>query len=530
MSVAVFWPHSPEPARLRLPFPALGVRAFDGTGQARRSGALLNVMQLAGWRLLLQGGAHGAHARLHLRAGTQPERLIRVHLPPDAQATTLRLQDCYDTVQDLLACEDEVDAQVMMRVHMNDAPPFVLKIARYGARLTLLDDQALLDAPDTALWADAHLDALRLHALRLACPDEVPTVLSMATSHGAPTGAWSLTPLLRGSPQRSAGAWLLYPPADAPLPFRPTLFRVAGDPPLTSRLAEAIHITETRYREPAMDAAIAAMADDFSDPGWTLLETLATHLAHLPLATLDLWRRLAQSSAGMAALALRWSHLPEGFVARFADELPFAWEQVRLADWQAAVARLHAQCQALRRPTDPEPASAQVFEAMLKRQCDAVCEHAGALDYLLAIARGAFASEAEAAQLPRLRMLAPQARTLLLDGEQSERMAVLRRQHEGVTPTPQITALLNQAQRDPALRTLLCHEVSADAAPLVNLPLLLAAQAMGATTFAWPHDTALMAELRALKDADPAWFDHAFNQTVLHYADQPVRDVLSARQ
>ena len=74
------------------------------------------------------------------------------------------------------------------------------------------------------------------------------------------------------------------------------------------------------------------LASDFLNEDWEKVEQLAGQVGHLPLPTLDIWRRFAHSPRGMAALALRLSSLKPEFITRFSQELPFAWFLAGLSD------------------------------------------------------------------------------------------------------------------------------------------------------------------------------------------------------
>ena len=50
VDLEVYWSHTTTVAKLRVPFPAKGVRAFDGAGHKLADGALLAAQHLAGTR------------------------------------------------------------------------------------------------------------------------------------------------------------------------------------------------------------------------------------------------------------------------------------------------------------------------------------------------------------------------------------------------------------------------------------------------------------------------------------------------
>ncbi len=66
IELEAYWPHSAVPARFRLPFPAHGVRVFDGDGRALVNNSLLAVQQLHGVRILVSGGQINCRADMKI--------------------------------------------------------------------------------------------------------------------------------------------------------------------------------------------------------------------------------------------------------------------------------------------------------------------------------------------------------------------------------------------------------------------------------------------------------------------------------
>lgn len=506
VEVEVYWRHTTSPVQIRLPFPAKGARAFDANGQELRSGALLVAHQLAGVRLLILGGSAAAMPNmaleLQLRGGI--ERIEHRLYPPWGSAKVeVRLQDFSSDIQHLLSTDDSPDAQVQVVLRIGGAEHFRLHLARYAAKLEKNGPQISLDANGINALTPETLDTLPVLALRLERPGDEAIPLAACASEGVPTGAWSFSPELR-----EPGSWLIFPGQDAPLPFRPTLWTVAGEVRTESPLARAIGISDTVKRETALDEVIAAMSADFLEPCWIELERLAGQVGHLPLTTLDLWRRFARSPHGMAALALRFGGLPSGFLERFELELPFAWEVVPFEAWKHAVDSLDRQCKG----SYGDESGSLVFRTHLDGRIADLTSRHGALYFLLGLASANSHPEA-INHVQALRGYGATADACLFHGEDSLLMQLRRRQANDDWPSG-VNAFLAQARSNPGHARFLCPTQHGFHDGVINLPLLLAVQVATSQTEDWFTDPAAIHALRAHRAFDPDWFDEAYNLTI----------------
>ena len=110
------WPQNPTTARLRLPFPARGVHAFDGQGRALTPNAWLPIHRLAGVRLVAVGAGMELAMWLRLQRPNQPRAPAHVRIPlrvaPGQSRVEVRLQDFATDIDLLLAADDLLDAWV----------------------------------------------------------------------------------------------------------------------------------------------------------------------------------------------------------------------------------------------------------------------------------------------------------------------------------------------------------------------------------------------------------------------------------
>ncbi len=506
IDLEVYWRHTTTPARLSLPFPAKGARTFDANGKELRSGALLAAHQLAGVRLLILGGSPTAMPNialeLQLKGGIQRIE-HRLYPPVGSARVEVRLQDFSSNVQHLLSTDDSPDAQVQAVLRIGGAEHFRLHLARYAAKLEKNGSQISLDASGMNALTTESLTTLPVLALRLERPGDEAIPLTACASEGVPTGAWIFSPELR-----EPGSWLIFPGPDAPLPFRPTLWSVKGEVHTESPLARAIGIFDTVERETALDEVIAAMSADFLEPCWIELERLAGQIGHLPLTTLDLWRRFARSPHGMAALALRFGGLPSGFLERFDLELPFAWEIVPFAAWKQAIGCLKRQCIGA---YSDEAGSLIFLTHMDGRIADWAARHPS-LQYLLGLATATM-NVASANNIPALKFVGNAAGVQLFDGENSHVQRLLRLHAEDDWPTG-VNRFVAQARAHPAQAQFLCPTRHDFHDGVINLPLLLAVQVATIQTEDWFTNPAAIHALRTHRAFDPDWFDEAYNLTI----------------
>lgn len=487
-------------AKLTLPFPAQGARAFDGMGKELVSGAMLAAHLLAGVRIQVLGGRQNPRMELEFgMAGTK--RTHPLQGLPGSLGLVIRLQDYAADIQHLLSTDDGPDAVVTAVIRIGGVEQFRLRQARYAARLEKSGGQIGLDKLDGIPLET--LAALPILALRLERPGDEAIALPCRDSEGVASGMWDFSPATR-----EPGAWLIYPGANATLPFRPTLWTVTGEVDTDSPLAQAIGIADPGEREAALDQVVAAMAAHFLEPCWLEFERLAGQIGHLPLTTLDLWRRLARSPQGMAALALRFGSLPQGFIDRFEQELPFAWEAISFITWRRAMECLLRQC----KESFGEEAGAGLFPIHLDARIKDLSANHGALAFLLGIASADFLPAAKR-EAQGLAYLGQQSAQQLFEGESSLSMKLRQRHADEQWPSGS-NPILSSARSQTEVAGMLHPQALGYLDGAINLPLLLAAQAATHQTDNWFTHPAHIHVLRAHRAFDPDWFDEAYNLTI----------------
>lgn len=477
---------------------------FDASGTELRTGSLLAAEQLAGVRVSILDGGCNSNMTLEIKSGHGDHaRKHQLSALPGALGVEVRLQDYASDIQHLLSTDDSPDARVRIELRVGGSEPYRLNVARYAAKLVKDGSAIGLDDDDFAMLTPEEIKALPVMALRLERPGDESIRLSPRISDGVPTGSWAFA-----TETREPGCWLIYPGSDAQLRFRPTLWTIAGEAMSGSPLANAIGIANQSEREAALDAAIDMMAADFLKPCWVEVEQLAGQVGHLPLATLDIWRRFARSPKGMAALAIRFGTLPSGFLDRFDQELPFAWEAVPFAAWTQAMECLQSQCHG----SFGQDAGAYIFRTHLDSRIKDLDAVHGSLHFLLGIASAGHIPEAKQ-QSQALRYIGSTAHQQLLDGDCSLLMR-LRQVHADEDWPTGFNTILVQARKQPEVACFLNPESLGYPDGVINLPLLLAAQVALDQTQRWFANPDAIHVLRAHRAFDPEWFDEAYNLTI----------------
>lgn len=504
IDIELLWPHTTTTAKLRIPFPAKGVRFIDAEGAELPGGALVAVQGLTGTRMSIIAGVTNQKIALELQARSGGEKRIHsLQRPADSLQLTLRPSDFAGEIHHLLSLDDRPDARVQLRVRIGGAEQFSVDIARYAAILDRNTEGGYLYCSGGSGLSVREREGLRPFAMCLERPGDEPFALTalQVDEPGSDRG-WAFSSMVR-----EPGSWLIYPAADGGTLFRPTLWRIEGDAMAQSPLACTLTIVNAAERETALDGVIAEMAADYQHEGWADLEQLALQLGHLPLATLDLWRRFARSAYAMAALVFRFGRLAADFVDRFADELPFAWETVGFSAWKTAIGNLQSQCL-----SNFGDAGEAVFGHYLKSRIEALTARHGALQYLVGIACSPYDAEA-AKHAGLLRYLGSLSDGKLLGDDDSLVMRLMRTHASSQWPGGS-NVMVASAHADPKLASFLCPQDFGFHNGAINMPLLLAAQAAQDRTAQWFGDPASVQLLRTHRAFDPEWFDEAYNFTI----------------
>lgn len=507
VDLEVHWKHTTTPVQLSLPFPAKGVRGFKGDGREIESRDRIAVQQLLGTRLVIVGASRASQKLLRLRTSNQDiYRRYVLKTSAESLSTEIRLSDYRPDIEQLLTIDDNPDSTVQLSIELKGREGYSLTIAPHEAWPQRDESKISIAFATQGEPANPDENGVQVRAIRLESPGDEPAQLTEVECEDPDSRSWDFVPNMQ-----EPGCWLIYPPRASTQTFRPTLWNVSGgEAAVSNEYVSAIATPEVAARLTALDGLIEALAADFSHPNWIEVEQLAEQVGHLPLATFDLWRRFAQSSRGMAALALRFGNLKAEFLYRFAHELPFSWETVAWHDWRSGAHLSERYCKEI----FPEDAYRAVFDSFFKSRIDSFSAEFGGLFYVLGILSADYFEDARN-DVARLKIGGQMASGWLFQGENSSLMK-LRRSHYGDNEEwpSSFTELVSESRNDPAIAKYMCSERLGFQDSVINLPLLVASQLALNKTTGWFRDAAMIHALRTHRAFDPDWFDEAFNQTI----------------
>ena len=520
IELEAYWLHSTVPVRFRLPFPARGVRVLDGEGRLVADRSVLAVQQLQGVRILVSGGQSISRAELKIM-GLAGRHTLKYPLSsvPGALSMGIRLQDYLPEIKKLFSVSDLPDARITIQCSIQGELMFTLFLARYSAILECDGDMIRLTAEGLRSQELRDLEQISVLAMRLESPGDEALLLEPHASEGVATGSWLFSPQLR-----SPGSWLIFPDADSILPFRPTLWFVNGELDEDGGLSDAFSVVDQQTREQRIDDVIDMLASNFQEKDWGKIEQLVSQIGHLPLPTLDIWRRFANSSRGMGALALRFSSLKPEFIIRFSEELPFAWEAIAIEDWRVAMSHLDAQC------TDlfGKQAAQAVLVPHLTDRLQFLTSQNGSLAYSLGIAASNWLPDTRK-DLEPLRFVGKEANNILFEGENSKKMKLRRIHADDEWPTD-LRSTWSSIELDPKVELYQNLNIGAESyrTGVIKIPIILATQVVNGQTIEWFHNAERIHALRNYQAFDQDWFEEAYNQTIAHcFADGLLDEIIS---
>ncbi|ABM21364.1 hypothetical protein Maqu_4094 (plasmid) [Marinobacter nauticus VT8] len=322
--------HPGEPVILRLPYPRTGAQLYDDVGTEVKGG-LISLDQLIGMSMTLTPKPDTREqffVSLELVCPQLPN--FRRHYPftVNAQAQRISLYAFEEDIQQMLGTTSNQDAFVRISVE-TDRILKQLNIVRYDARL-----EGPLPAGRLEVVTDTPCDSassVRVSGMRLDDPRAIPVEVPERVSQGVGMGVFEIPPKMMKN-----GPWLLFPPAESSLKFRPTVW-VTEDSANTSEshvntLHSAAKAFHPVHNPNAFDQVIWAMARDFSHSGWDYLRALKEQYSTLPLSAFESWKALANNTSAIAAAVFRLEFDP-AFCRRLSNELAVIWETVNVQTW-----------------------------------------------------------------------------------------------------------------------------------------------------------------------------------------------------
>lgn len=516
-----FWPGNPKSATIKLPFPSAGVLAFDSLGKRLNTQKALSLREIYGIRIvsfLVQGNFVELELNLKDTGGVRIEPYqIRLKRDRNQQKLELRLLDFKDQISDLLYSVDSLDARVELRLKVPGSKDFRCEIKKYDLSMAHSNGSAefSIQQNQLQLFHQEHINECTVLACRLDDVNEV-IALQQTQSEGVQTGSWMFP-----TNEYTEGCWMVYPDVSSSIQFRPMMLPLgeSRDAELLddeASLFSAQNIANKSYRVNAINHALNVMVEDFNHHDWGHVEYLATHLGHLNLTSLDVWRTFAKNKRAMAALALREGSLPEQFITRFSHELPFMWEYVSLDDWLDAAFFLHKQL--LQKWHGKEQFAEEYYKFYLNKKLDDLLIENSSLRVLFEIVR-------HKNQLPVSRDFQfLMAQPAIFETMQSGALfynadSALQTLFQTDLPSwPSYFYSEIRTEKNGEHAELFCHNSYDYKEPVINLPIILAVSSLSGQFPEWLKQESNYLSIKQMKNFDRDWFAAAFDITVARAA------------
>lgn len=331
VQVAIFDGVNPgEPVILRLPYPKTGVQLFDDLGTEVKGG-LISLDQLIEMSMTLTPRPDTREqffVSLELVCPHLPN--FRRHYPftVNSQAQRISLYAFEEDIQQMLGTTSNQDAFVRISVE-TDRILKQLNIVRYDARLEGPSAIGELEVVTDTLSEPT--GSVRVFGMRLDDPRTIPVEVPERSSQGVGMGVFEVPPKMMKN-----GPWLLFPPAESSVKFRPTVWvtedSVSASQVHASTLHSAAKTFHPTHNPHVFDQVIAAMAEDSLHSGWDYLRALKEQYSALPLSAFESWRALANNTSAIAVAVFRLE-LDPTFCRRLSNELAVIWETVNVQTW-----------------------------------------------------------------------------------------------------------------------------------------------------------------------------------------------------
>ncbi|AOW50956.1 TPA: hypothetical protein JBB06_05230 [Legionella pneumophila subsp. pneumophila] len=513
--VNLSWESNTATAKVRLPFPAKGARCFDPSGAVLPSESWVSIKHLAGYRIIIISPPHAfVELCLRLRHTSDPHKDHEFRRPlrsfgSNSVQKEIRLQDYSEDIENLLAADELLDAWVEASILIERQTSLVLKISRYDCPLERDDSLIKLGITSAKKFNINDIASLPLLALKLEQPADEAIILPQRYSEGVPVGSWEFSPS-----EKEPGSWLIFPMEGSAILFRPTLWVVAGETHTSRSLAKALSVENRLDRAKVLDQVIMEMSFNYLDPNWSYFEHLAEHLGHLPLASLDLWKRFIRSPQAMAALALRMNKLPDHFLHRFSLELPFIWEIITFECWKNATEYLKMQCiEWFGEIFAPK----QLYNHITERVAEfTMVNEQPELRNLLGVVKSTALGE-QCSEILMMKRTGSDSffEHQLFIGEDCALQKLLR-EHSG-TQWPndsELFYLVKNYRKHHDFHQLFPTPLDDHKDGVIGLPILLAAQVATSSIHEWFRQSENIHKLRTYKRFDPEWFELAFDLTI----------------
>lgn len=513
----LFWQSNPKSAIIKVPFPSLGVLAFNAAGKRLGHKKSLSLQQLYGIRIvtfLQQSNFVEIELTLKDNGYIQVDPITRRVKRNQANTRLeIALIDFREYISNLLYSADQLDSKVEVRVKISGAKDFVLVVKKYDVEFayeknshSFMISQAHLQNYDNLQISKCEVKATRIDDIEEDMIDLEPTV-----SEGVFNGVWKF-PIQN----HTSGCWMIHPSQSSSIQFRPMMLPLEQDVVEISDsedlyLKEVLKIASNTERALSISTVIHDMCDNFNHKDWVHVEYLANNLGHLNLTSLDLWRLFSKNTKSMASMALRDSKLPEQFIQRFSSELPFLWEFVSLENWLDAA--FYLKKQVYQKHTD-EAFAQQYFEYLLINKLNSLLVNHPSLNMMFEIIKsknGIQVNQEMQGVIGHPQVFEHVLFGQLFDGEESELQKLLRRDDEE-WPSKFISEIRSLKRSD--YKELMCPNDFGFKETVINLPIVLAIRSLIGEQEGWLDDESNYLDIKNIMNFDQDWFASAFDKTI----------------
>jgi len=326
----IYWKGNTSPARIKLPFPTQGVRVFNKHSEEVEDGTLYSVTKTKGIRINLIPGDCKV-VKLEIRSTSSSVPLKYIHFADGETTKQLRLLDYKNDFEKLLSLSQNLDEVVYFNIYFDDKKQFHLKISRYSFQLNKQEDRWYIpNEIAKKIYNGQDENNLTLKTQRL----DIPGVADIEVPYRE-SGH-----LIIPEEVQSSGPWIIYSSQDSDFLMRPTHLNIGDTGTHSSNvndLESAIRISKKCERINAIDEVLIEMTNDPDHKSWGTFARLAKEYGHLPLNSFGVWLRAINNQDFIAILISGKLGLPEGFVDRFALELPFMFEFIPLNSFKKAI-------------------------------------------------------------------------------------------------------------------------------------------------------------------------------------------------
>jgi hypothetical protein len=517
VSFELFWRLNPKSAIIKVPFPSLGVLAFDAEGKRISHRESLSLKELYGIRIvtfLQQSNCVEIELSPKVPGQVNVDPITRrVKRNKANTRLEIALIDFRDEISNLLYSVDQLDSKVEFRVQIPGAKDFVLFFKKYDVELAYEKSGYTFRISEAQFqhYDNLQITKCEVRGIRIDNLEEDIIELDQTSSEGVSNGVWKF-PFQRFT----SGCWLIHPSKSSSIQFRPTMLMLGqeiyeslDDENLC--LKDVLKIANNEERAEKINKLIINMCDDFSHKDWQHVEYLAVNLGHINLTSLDIWRLFSKNTKAMAAMALKESELTEFFIQKFTSELPFLWEFVTKEDWLDAA--IHLKNQLYEKNSDASFAQ-QYFEYILSNKLNALLVNHPSLNTMFEIIKSKNGIQVN--QDMQGIISHPQAfehvlTKQLFDGEESELQKLLRRD-DSKWPSKFINEIRLLKSSDH--KELMSPNDFSFKETVINLPIVMAIRCLIGEHLDWLDNESHYLDIITIKNFDQDWFASAFDKTI----------------